>query len=349
MADALLQIDGSFGEGGGQILRTSLALSCITGRPFRIFNIRANRPKPGLRRQHMTAVLAAAEISGARVEGAALDSREVVFEPGKVKAGEYHFDVGSAGSTMLVLQTVLPALMIAEESSTVVLEGGTHNTGAPPYDFLVGSFLPQLAKVGPKVELDLERAGFVPKGGGRAVARIVPVRREAMKEYSLHERGAIWNRRVTATIAGLDLKIAQREIETALRNLTWKKETGAVNELLPNQGPGNVLSIAIQYEHVAEIVTGFGQRGIRAEQVARDAARAAREYLEHSAPVGEHLADQLLLPLALAGKGSFTTGALSLHSTTNIATIGKFLEVGFGVEKVRGGAWRVSAAASGGG
>jgi len=347
MGDDILQIDGSFGEGGGQILRTSLALSCITGKAFRIFNIRGNRPKPGLRRQHMTAVLAAARVSSAHVVGAEVNSTEVTFTPGPVSAGTYHFDVGSAGSTMLVLQTVLPVLMIAEGESTVVLEGGTHNTGAPPFDFLIGSFLPQLAKVGPRVELKLERAGFVPKGGGRVAARITPVRRDAMKALNLHERGKLVGHRVVATVAGLDVEIARRETDVAIRALGWSARDAQVVTLPSDQGPGNVLSIAVESEQVTEVVTGFGQRGIRAEQVARDAARNAREYLAHAAPVGEHLADQLLLPLALAGRGSFTTGKLSLHSTTNMATIGKFLEVEFGMEEV-GERVRVSVVSSGG-
>ncbi|MEZ0268391.1 MAG: RNA 3'-terminal phosphate cyclase [Phycisphaerae bacterium] len=341
MTTDLLQLDGSFGEGGGQILRTSLALSCITGRPFRIYNIRANRPKPGLRRQHLTAVLAAAKISGAGVTGAAVESTELTFHPGPVRPGEYEFDVGSAGSTMLVLQTVLPPLMIAGRPSVVHLRGGTHNTGAPPFDFLAQTFLPQLAKIGPKVELTLDRAGFVPAGGGRAVARIIPATH--LTALALHDRGREIGRRATATVAGLDPEIARREVDTAVRAMGWPKEAGRVFELPAEQGPGNVLSLAVQCEHVTEVVTGFGQRGVRAEQVARDAARELRAYLAHAAPVGEHLADQLLLPMALARAGSFTTGPLSLHATTNVETIGRFLPgVRFAVEDRGGDTFRVT-------
>ena len=172
----LIRIDGSFGEGRGQILRTSLSLSLLTGTPFRIDGIRAGREKPGLLRQHLTAVLAAAEVSEATVDGATLGSTSLTFTPGPVRAGEYKFAVGTAGSGTLVFQTVLPALMMANASSHVVIEGGTHNMAAPPYDFLARTFVPVVERMGPRLRLQLERYGFYPAGGGRFVAEIEPVR-----------------------------------------------------------------------------------------------------------------------------------------------------------------------------
>lgn len=151
----MIEIDGSHGEGGGQMLRTSLSLSMATGQPFRIYNLRANRDKPGLKRQHLTAVRAAAEVSDAKVQGDELGSREVLFEPGPVKPGHYRFDIGTAGSTALVFQTLLPVLMIGQEPSHLTLIGGTHNTKAPPLDYLELSFLPLLERMGPKVSIDL--------------------------------------------------------------------------------------------------------------------------------------------------------------------------------------------------
>src|SRR5689334_5065034 len=165
--DEPILIDGSQGEGGGQILRSSLALSVLTGKPFKIENIRANRDKPGLGRQHLTAVLAAAKICSAGVSGAVLGSRELSFWPGKLKPGEYAFDVGSAGSTTLVFQTVLPPLMLADGPSQLQLQGGTHNIHAPPFDFLAKTFLPVVNRMGPQVNVELVRAGFFPAGGGR--------------------------------------------------------------------------------------------------------------------------------------------------------------------------------------
>ncbi|MCA9068770.1 MAG: RNA 3'-phosphate cyclase, partial [Planctomycetaceae bacterium] len=179
----MIEIDGSTGEGGGQMLRTSLALSMATGKPFRIHRLRANRKKPGLKRQHLTAVRAAAEISGATVQGDELNSQEVHFEPGPVQPGHYRFDIGSAGSTTLVLQTVLPVLMLGTEPSHLTLEGGTHNGMSPPLDFLESAFLPLLAKMGPQVSLKLVRRGYYPAGGGHFEATIQPV--EKLKPLTL--------------------------------------------------------------------------------------------------------------------------------------------------------------------
>ena len=162
----MIEIDGSFGEGGGQIIRSSLALSAVTGRPFHIANIRAGRKKPGLKLQHVTAVKAATRICNARTEGAELQASEITFEPQPIVGGHYDFKISTAGSVTLVAQTVLPALMLAEQPSTLTFEGGTHNPWAPPFDFLQRSFLPQLNKFGPRVNVKLERPGFFPNGGG---------------------------------------------------------------------------------------------------------------------------------------------------------------------------------------
>ena len=166
----MIRIDGSFGEGGGQILRTSLSLSLATGKAFRIEKVRAGRERPGLLRQHLTAVLAAAEVGGAEVQGATLGSTELTFSPGAIRAGEYRFSVGTAGSGTLVFQTILPALMLAAKPSRIVIEGGTHNIAAPPFDFLARTFVPLLERMGPKVQLQFERYGFYPAGGGRFCA-----------------------------------------------------------------------------------------------------------------------------------------------------------------------------------
>src|SRR5438034_4921677 len=197
----LIEIDGSFGEGGGQILRTSLALSLVTDQAFRIRNIRAARKKPGLLRQHLTAVNAAAEIGQAKVEGASLASGELTFRPCSVAASSYHFAVGSAGSATLVLQTILPALIVASGPSTVVLEGGTHNPHAPPFDFLQKAFLPELNRMGPMIAATLERPGFYPAGGGKFTLTIKPV--PQLSPIQVLERGEIQCCRATAIVAGL--------------------------------------------------------------------------------------------------------------------------------------------------
>jgi RNA 3'-terminal phosphate cyclase (ATP) len=189
MKESILTIDGSQGEGGGQVLRSSLAMSLVTGRPFVIENIRAKRSKPGLMRQHLTAVNAATEVSHAEVTGAAIGSARLEFRPGKVESGNYGFSVGTAGSTTLVLQTVLPALLLAEGESNLILEGGTHNPFAPPLDFLTKSYLPLLNRMGPKVSVDRMsvRPGFYPAGGGRFAVRIQPARQ--LGRLEIMERG----------------------------------------------------------------------------------------------------------------------------------------------------------------
>ena len=323
----MIRIDGSFGEGGGQILRTSLSLSLATGKPFRIEKIRAGRERPGLLRQHLTAVLAAAEVGDAEVQGATLGSMELTFSPSKVRAGEFKFSVGTAGSGTLVFQTILPALMLASESSRIVIEGGTHNTAAPPYDFLARTFLPLLERMGPKVQLQIERYGFYPAGGGRFSVEIFPVK--ALSGIEIGERGEITSRRAIALVANLPRHIAQREVETVGKMLNWGPEAFSVHESRNSAGPGNIVMIELGSGEVTEIFSAFGQVALAAEKVASIAAREAREYLVSRAAAGEHLTDQLLLPLALAGAGSFTAQKINLHARTNMQVISLFLPVHF--------------------
>jgi len=327
MTQSLIQLDGSLGEGGGQILRTALSLSMVTGRPFRIEKIRAGREKPGLLRQHLTAVNAAVQICGAKVEGAAISSRELTFSPGPVKAGQYTFTVGSAGSTTLVLQTVLPALMIAKEPSSLTLEGGTHNPHAPPLDFLEKTFVPLVNRMGPRVHLNLERAGFYPAGGGRCFASIEPA--PTLAPLNLPDRGAVKKQQAKAVVAALPGDIAKRELAQIEKKLGWTGEQLQIRQLPQEWGPGNILTLEIESERVTEVFTSFGMKGVSAEAVAEQAFREARRYLACDAPVGPHLADQLLLPLALAGGGSFVTYEPTEHTRTNIQVIQRFLPVRF--------------------
>jgi RNA 3'-terminal phosphate cyclase (ATP) len=323
----LIQIDGSFGEGGGQILRTALSLSLVTGRPIQIDNIRAGRQKPGLLRQHLTAVLAAAEIGQAQVEGAALGSTSIHFVPGPVKAGEYRFAVGSAGSGTLVFQTILPALMLAAGPSKLVIEGGTHNDAAPPFPFLERAFLPLVERMGPRVQVRLERPGFYPAGGGLFTAEIHPAVR--LKPLHLGERAEVAGRRVVAIVANLPREIAEREVKTAARLLEWGPETQVIESTRESAGPGNVVMVEVESRGVTEIFTAFGKTGVSAERVANVAVQEAQEYLGSRAAAGEHLADQLLLPMALAGAGSFTAVKLNRHAQTNMEVIRRFLPVRF--------------------
>jgi RNA 3'-terminal phosphate cyclase (ATP) len=329
-----VRVDGSQGEGGGQIVRSSLVLSMVTGRPVVIENIRAGREKPGLMRQHLTALQAAARISDAQVTGAEIGSRSLTFQPGAVRPGEYAFSIGTAGSATLVLQTVLPALLIADGPSSLTLEGGTHNQWAPPFDFLQRAYLPLINRMGPRVTATLERHGFYPAGGGRFAVTIEPS--PTLAGFDLLDRGEIHSRTATALVANLPRHIAEREIDTILRRMNWDKTCGHIEEVTAH-GPGNVLFATLESEQVTELFTAFGRIGIRAEQVARELVRQVRDYLKTDAPVGPHLADQLLLPLGISAwqprngtghqGGSFRTLPLTRHATTHIEILRRFLEI----------------------
>ena len=329
-----IEVDGAKGEGGGQMVRSSLALSMVTGKRVRISNVRAGREKPGLMRQHLTCVQAAAEVSGAKVTGDKLGSTAITFEPGPVKPGEYHFRIGTAGSASLVLQTLLPALILGDKPSAIVVEGGTHNTHAPPFEFLQRAFVPLVNRMGPRIHVSLEQYGFYPAGGGELRAEIQPA--PFLKAYDIVERGDIVRRQVSAVVAHLALHIAEREVDVIQRGLSWDaSETHC--ESVRARCPGNYLWLEMESQQVTEVVTGFGKLNVKAEIVARDAMEEARDYLKANVPIGIHLADQWMLPLAISawqsrqlgirGGGQFKTQPLTLHSTTHLAIIEKFLGV----------------------
>lgn len=337
---AWIEIDGSKGEGGGQILRTALGLALVTGRPFRIRNVRARRKNPGLMRQHLAAVRAAAAVGQAAVRGAALGSSALDFEPGVVTPGEFRFDTGSAGSVTLVLQTILPALISAAEPSRLILQGGTHNPLAPPAEFLVRSFCPILARMGANARIGLRRHGFFPAGGGEIEVTIEPA--AALRPVELLERGAAASQSARAIVSRLPTSIAERELRVLRRQLEWPNGAFGVQAVDDSPGPGNLVLLELEYEKVTEVVTAFGTRGVPAESVAQAAADEARRYLASNAPVGPHLADQLLVPMALAGGGSFRATELTPHAITNIETVQRFIDLPIQTRREPAGAWRVS-------
>lgn len=323
----MISLDGSFGEGGGQILRSALTLSMVTGTPFTIRHIRANRPKPGLMRQHLVAVQAAAMISDASVTGAHLGSQELSFHPRTLRGGEHRFTIDGAGSSTLVLQTILPALWCADAPSVVRVSGGTHNPMAPPAHFLERAYARILRSMGVSVELEVLRHGFFPAGGGQVELKVQPC--SALKQIDLSERGALVRTYAESVVAAVPTHVAARELQVVTEKLGWPPEHCQIRQLPSEEGPGNIVMLTIEHAAVTEVFCSLGEKRLPAEAVAQRACRELRKYLASGAALGEHLADQVMLPMALAGGGCFTTATVSEHARTNAKVIERFLPVRF--------------------
>lgn len=345
----MIELDGAVGEGGGQILRSALALSMCTGQAMRIRRIRARRAKPGLMRQHLTSVNAAIAISGAKAQGAELGSQELAFEPGLVRPGDYRFSIATAGSCSLVLQTILPPLMMARSASRVVLSGGTHNPMAPPFHFLERCFAPLLHRLGVGLALELRRLGFYPAGGGEFNAVITPPQ-VALAPFDIVDRGPLRESYAECLAPGLPSRVAQRELEVVGQALGWSSAQLRTPAVRQHEGPGNALMATLVHDQVAEVFTVFGERGVSSEAVARALARAVQAYQGTTGALGPHLADQWMLPLALAVAGTktpacFTCTQITDHSNSNVGVIEAFLPVRFAIVEDGPSAWRVSIAA----
>ena len=341
----MIELDGSVGEGGGQILRTSLSLSMCTGQAFTLDRIRARRSKPGLMRQHLTCVQAAAKVSGATMRGAEPGSTTLVFEPGPVKAGDYEFSVGTAGSCTLVLQTLWPALMLAESQSRLKLGGGTHNPMAPPFHFLERCYAPLLRRLGAGSDLDLRRLGFYPAGGGEIDVSVHSAA-ETLQPFDLIERGRPIESYAECLAPALPGAVARRELDHLGRALGWEAEQLRTPPVRQNEGPGNALMATLAYENVSELFTQFGERGVSSDNVANALVKEVRAYEASTAALGPHLADQWALPLALAvwrrgGEATYTCTELTEHATTNFSVIERFLPVQFVTLAITGG-WSVT-------
>ncbi len=330
-------IDGSRGEGGGQILRTSLALAIITGRKLRMKRIRAGRKKPGLQPQHLACVKAAARISSgsASVPGGGEllpGMQDLEFIPGAGVLPVLEIDIGTAGSTTLLLQTILIPALVSGQAVCAVVTGGTHNPMAPPFEFLDRVFAPHLRAMGGNLTFTLEQHGFLPGGGGRIVLEVQPSK---LRPIEVLTAGPVVARRATAIVAGIPRHVAERELAMAEERL--EKPICEIREFA-KLGPQNLFMAEVELASGArELTTAHGRKGYPAEDVADDALDALEDFLEAGVPVGEHLADQLLLPLAVAGGGTFRCADLSLHATTNIETIQAFLDISIKTEKHAGG------------
>ena len=325
MASDCVHLDGSFGEGGGQILRSSLALSLLTGRPFRMRNIRARRLRPGLQPQHLMSVQAAAEVGSATLKGAKLGSTTLDFEPGRVTGGDYHFRIGTAGATGLVLHTVYLPLARAGVPSQVTIEGGTHVPHSPCFHFLDRSWRHTMSIVGLSVVLRMDRAGFYPRGGGVVHAEIQPI--AATRPVQLADCTRVNHVRILSGVAGLPEHIRQRQARRAADRLSERGLTVDVAEESWTGGPGTMLGVELPTAPIPTFFFALGERSKPAETVADEAVAQVEAFLA-AEPQGidEHTADQIILPLAFAeGASQFQTACVSSHLLTNAAVIEKFL------------------------
>jgi len=335
----VLVIDGAYGEGGGQVLRTALTLAVLTGRPIRIERIRAGRKRPGLRPQHLTAVRAAAAVCEARLEGDELGSQTLTFIPGgPPRPGEYAFDVadaaqdGSAGSVGLVLQTVLLPLALTKGESYLTLRGGTHVPWAPPVSYLEHVFLPKLARMGVCARVELVRWGFYPAGGGEIRVRIVG-REGPLHPIVLAERGELQRAWGTAVVMNLPAHIPQRMAARARNVLAHAGIQVQVDpRRLRGAGPGAGIFLFAEYaaspggEAATASFTAYGRKGLPAERVAEAACKELLAHYRSDAPADPYLADQLVLPVALAeGESLVSTLRVSQHLLTNVWVVRKFL------------------------
>lgn len=331
MTDMLI-IDGSYGEGGGQILRSAVKLAAMSGRTIRIERIRAGRRNPGLAAQHLTAIRAAAALCDARLDGDELESETLTFSPTReVRAGCYAFDVadarpgGSAGSACLVLQTVLMPLALVTGKSEISIRGGTHVAWSPSFDYLKDVWMPALRSLGVQAEVAMEASGWFPVGQGHIEARIQG-RRHPPLPGDLRERGELLGISGRAIAANLPAHIPQRMADRARALLSDLQVPVHVRPLrLRADCPGAGLFLTFRYENVACGFSALGSRGKSSEQVAEEAVELAMSHYGSDAALDEHLADQILLPLSVAGGISyFTVERVSLHLETNAWLIERF-------------------------
>lgn len=303
---SMIEIDGSTGEGGGQVLRTALSVACVLEKDVRISNIRKGRGVPGLRAQHLTVCNLLAEITGAKMQGERMGSTEIIFEPGKIAGGDYRFDIGTAGSCTLLLQAALPVLAHAKKECSLEITGGTHVQHAPTFEYFSNVFLPAVRKFGVHAEARMGRAGFYPKGGGKII----------LKTKHSELKGCLLERESCATdysiiSSGIPPHVAERE-EKGLKKIfpdaQGKKENSAA------ASPGNALSVWSGMHGASSL----GEIGKPAEKVAKEACDALFGSLQSGAAVDARLADQLLIYAALAeGKTAFTTPQFTSHLSTN--------------------------------
>lgn len=318
-------VDGSLGEGGGQVFRTSLTLSLLFNIPLRIINIRANRPSPGLKNQHLTALQAACQISNAAVKGNSIGSKEVFFSPGGVKPGSYSFEIPTAGSTSLVLQTIFLPLALTSTSSRVVIKGGTHVPWSPVYHYLDWQWLKWMRMIGIESSTQLKGCGYFPKGGGGIVCDISPA--QELKPVNIVDRGVLIQISGISGVSNLDLEIAKRKRKRLVSRLGSKYPLNDIRATsLPAVGKGTFLVVLVEFKNSAACFSSLGKKGTRAENVADEVVDQVEGFLDGPGCVDPFLPDQLLIPLCLSNATSrILTSKITSHLLTNAEIIRHFL------------------------
>ncbi|WP_456431540.1 RNA 3'-terminal phosphate cyclase [Thermosulfuriphilus sp.] len=333
----MIHIDGSYGEGGGQILRSALALSIITGKAFFIKNIRARRKNPGLRPQHRACVKAAVAISEAKVQGAQIGSQKLFFSPQKIKGGRYRFEITSAGSTGLVFQTLYLPLLLADRPSRITITGGTHVPMAPCYHYLALVFAPFVRQINLSLDLELIRWGFYPSGGGEIQVDIFPS--SSIIPFCWTEDfypQKLWALSVVSD--KLPDHISKRQALRLARRLEALKVPHEIQTLrVKSQEPGTVVFLLAQSKGTQAGFTAVGLKGKPAEVVADEAVDSLNTFLNTRAPIDEHLADQIVLPASLAkGESRYRVSRISQHLLTNLWVVKHFLEIDFEIQGQEG-------------
>jgi len=324
----LIEIDGSYGEGGGQILRTALSLSAILQKPFSIHHIRSKRKNPGLQAQHLEAVEALARITEAQTEGVKFGSQKITFLPQKILPGNYQFEVKTAGSTLLLFQAMFLPLLMAQRPSRVTLVGGTHVLWSPPFHYLSEVLLPTLEPMGISIDATIEKWGFYPRGGGKIQLKINPAHQ--LKPIRLTDRGSLRRIRGLSAISNLPRHIAERQKDQVMKKIQKELNMDAEINILydaPSNGPGSFLFLLAEYEKTIAGFSSLGQRGKPAEKVADEAVVDLKDYLSSDGCIDPHLADQLVPFMAMTkGNSSFTTTRMTNHLLTNLWIISHFLQ-----------------------
>jgi len=324
MTSEIIEIDGSYESGGGQLLRVALSLSAILGKPFVIKNIRSGRPNPGLRPQHLAGVQAMAKLTNASVSGAAVGSQKLSFTPNKITSEDYVLDIGTAGSVTLLAQSLVPALLFGDKKSTIKLIGGTHVMWSPTIDYYRNVFIPLISRFGASVSCFVDSFGWYPRGGGSATIEVNPSK---LHSVDLTEKGLLYGMKGICALSNLKEEIADKQLAAAHEILP---DLSIHKSIFPSQSPGTALTLWAEFQNSIVGASGIGRIGLKAEDLGRTVALELKKELTSQATVDRWMSDQLLIFMALAkGRSSIIVPEITQHAKTCLWLIPKFTNIPF--------------------